>query len=108
MSKYKDHSAQTGVTRCAEPRTQNTSVNAHSSFEVYPRNRRTSCSSIWCDLDHNVREVNLEDQARLKHEQLAKDCLQSLTFPGMDFGFNDIDEAAEGTCNWLLEHETYK
>ena len=40
--------------------------------------------------------------------QLSQDCLKSLAFPEMENRFNDIDNAAEGTCKWLLPHETYK
>jgi len=35
-------------------------------------------------------------------------CLRSLNFKEMDTRLNDIDDALDGTCQWLLEHETYK
>ncbi|KAH7116583.1 hypothetical protein B0J13DRAFT_459072, partial [Dactylonectria estremocensis] len=40
--------------------------------------------------------------------QPSQECLQSLSFPEMEKRFNDIDCAAEGTCNWLLRHEKYR
>ncbi|KFA66966.1 hypothetical protein S40285_09524, partial [Stachybotrys chlorohalonatus IBT 40285] len=40
--------------------------------------------------------------------RLAQDCLQSLVFPKIDDRSYDIDDAARGTCQWLLEHEIYK
>ncbi|KAL2146803.1 hypothetical protein VTI28DRAFT_2284 [Corynascus sepedonium] len=35
-------------------------------------------------------------------------CLQSLAFPDMDSRSQSIEAAAEGTCGWLLQHNTYK
>lgn len=37
-----------------------------------------------------------------------QDCLRSLSFPGMEDRFNDIERATEGTCKWLLRHRTYR
>ncbi|KAK5636078.1 hypothetical protein RRF57_011790 [Xylaria bambusicola] len=37
-----------------------------------------------------------------------QDCLGSLFFSEMDNRFNDIDRAAEGTCEWLPQHKEYK
>lgn len=34
--------------------------------------------------------------------------LRSLYFLGMEDRLNDIERAAEGTCKWLLRHESYK
>ncbi|KAH7008752.1 hypothetical protein EDB80DRAFT_751365 [Ilyonectria destructans] len=42
-----------------------------------------------------------------EHFDPLRDCLRSLAFPEMDSRFNDIDAAANGTCEWLLQHETY-
>ncbi|KAI8710370.1 hypothetical protein NCS52_01582000 [Fusarium sp. LHS14.1] len=36
-----------------------------------------------------------------------RECLRSLAFPEMDSRSNDIDAAAQGTCDWLLRHKTY-
>ncbi|XXH04158.1 Peptide chain release factor 1, mitochondrial [Hypoxylon texense] len=44
-------------------------------------------------------------QPNLSHEELQ--CLQSLAFPLMYDRANDIDPAANGTCEWLLRHNTY-
>ncbi|KAL7894173.1 nacht and ankyrin domain-containing protein [Trichoderma sp. TUCIM 5745] len=41
---------------------------------------------------------------------LSKDeqnCLQSLAFEQMQDRGNDIDHAIQGTCEWLLKHDTY-
>ncbi|KAK1770374.1 vegetative incompatibility protein HET-E-1 [Phialemonium atrogriseum] len=38
----------------------------------------------------------------------SQDCLRSLAFPEMDSRSKGIDAAAEGTCKWLLRHETYR
>ncbi|KAF5698450.1 ankyrin repeat-containing protein [Fusarium mundagurra] len=35
------------------------------------------------------------------------ECLKSLYFPGMNDRTNDIDNEAEGTCRWLLQHPVY-
>lgn len=37
-----------------------------------------------------------------------QDCLRSLSFPGMEDRFNDIERATKGTCKWLLRHRTYR
>ncbi|KAL9570478.1 hypothetical protein ACKAV7_005409 [Fusarium commune] len=36
-----------------------------------------------------------------------RECLRSLAFPEMDSRFNDVDAAAEGTCEWLLRQKEY-
>ncbi|KAI4862015.1 hypothetical protein F4820DRAFT_39340 [Hypoxylon rubiginosum] len=36
-----------------------------------------------------------------------RNCLQSLAFPQMYDRANDVDPAANGTCEWLLQHDTY-
>ncbi|KAH8729736.1 hypothetical protein BGZ61DRAFT_345615, partial [Ilyonectria robusta] len=36
-----------------------------------------------------------------------QDCLKSLAFLEMDSRFHDIDTAAQGTCQWLLQHKMY-
>lgn len=40
--------------------------------------------------------------------KLLQDCLRSLAFPEMYDQFNTIATAANGTCQWLFLHETYK
>jgi len=46
---------------------------------------------------------------RLPHlSESSQRCLRSLNFKEMDTRLNDIDDALDGTCQWLLEHETYK
>lgn len=40
--------------------------------------------------------------------QSSQACLRSLAFPEMGNRFNDIDPAAEGTCEWRFGHETYR
>src|SRR2546429_257731 len=34
--------------------------------------------------------------------------MKSLAFPEMDNRSKDIDDAAEGTCEWLLRHDAYR
>ncbi|KAJ4100681.1 hypothetical protein NW761_003667 [Fusarium oxysporum] len=36
-----------------------------------------------------------------------RECLKSLAFPEMNSRSLDIDGAAEGTCDWLLQHQTF-
>ncbi|RYO85895.1 hypothetical protein DL764_009093 [Monosporascus ibericus] len=36
-----------------------------------------------------------------------RDCLRSLSFPQIDSRSDEIRTAAQGTCDWLLRHETY-
>ncbi|KAM6516688.1 hypothetical protein FALCPG4_014862 [Fusarium falciforme] len=42
-----------------------------------------------------------------EHFDPLRECLRSLAFPEIDSRSNDIDTAANGTCEWLLRHETY-
>ncbi|KAM6529650.1 hypothetical protein FALCPG4_007779 [Fusarium falciforme] len=42
-----------------------------------------------------------------EHFVPLQECLRSLAFPEMDSRSNDIDTAAQGTCEWLLRHQTY-
>ncbi|KAK0626170.1 hypothetical protein B0T14DRAFT_423288, partial [Immersiella caudata] len=39
--------------------------------------------------------------------ETAQDCLKSLAFPQMQNRPHEIGSAVEGTCEWLLQHETY-
>ncbi|KAK5658395.1 hypothetical protein OQA88_2372 [Cercophora sp. LCS_1] len=39
--------------------------------------------------------------------QTAQDCLKSLAFRQMQNRSHEIGNAVEGTCGWLLQHETY-
>ncbi|EFX04723.1 nb-arc and ankyrin domain containing protein [Grosmannia clavigera kw1407] len=39
--------------------------------------------------------------------EIESRCLKSLAFPAMHDRSNDIDRAAGGTCEWLLQHEQY-
>lgn len=38
--------------------------------------------------------------------QTERDCLKSLAFEHMQSRGNDIDRAVQGTCEWLLKHQT--
>lgn len=49
-----------------------------------------------------------EVQEEPKLSKPSQDCLRSLAFPEMDSRSKGIDAAAEGTCEWLLRHETYR
>ena len=40
--------------------------------------------------------------------QSLNSCLRSLAFPSMQSRSFDIDRAATGTCQWLLQHQSYK
>jgi hypothetical protein len=42
-----------------------------------------------------------------EHFDPLRECLRSLAFPEIDSRLNDIDAAAQGTCEWLLQHKTY-
>jgi len=63
---------------------------------------------------HQRSEVNFS-QIQEKIEQILpppseawKKCLRSLSFLEMDNRLNDIDRAADGTCEWLVQHDVYK
>ncbi len=58
----------------------------------------------------NFAKLLDEFKAQLLPEpsQPSRDCLRSLAFPEMDNRSNDIDAAAEGTCEWLFHHEMYR
>ncbi|KAK5637257.1 hypothetical protein RRF57_012969 [Xylaria bambusicola] len=55
-----------------------------------------------------VRRALAAKRSLLRPElsQPSQDCLKSLAFREMDNRFNDIEAAEEGTCKWLLLHET--
>ncbi|KAG6980589.1 Ankyrin repeat domain-containing protein 50 [Fusarium oxysporum f. sp. conglutinans] len=42
-----------------------------------------------------------------EHFDPLKECLKSLAFPEIHNRFNDIDAAAQGTCDWLRRHNIY-
>ncbi|RKK67488.1 hypothetical protein BFJ69_g14456 [Fusarium oxysporum] len=42
-----------------------------------------------------------------EHFDPSQACLRSLAFPEMDSRPNDINTAANGTCEWLLRHKMY-
>ncbi|KAI7759139.1 hypothetical protein LZL87_014346, partial [Fusarium oxysporum] len=42
-----------------------------------------------------------------EHFDPLRECLRSLAFPEMNSRSLDIDAAAEGTCDWLLRHQTF-
>ncbi|EXA30996.1 hypothetical protein FOVG_17681 [Fusarium oxysporum f. sp. pisi HDV247] len=42
-----------------------------------------------------------------EHFDPLQECLRSLAFPEMNSRSLDIDAAAEGTCDWLLQHPTF-
>ncbi|EFQ99180.1 ankyrin repeat domain-containing protein 28 [Nannizzia gypsea CBS 118893] len=39
---------------------------------------------------------------------LQERCLESLRFSGIDDRLNSMEDAAEGTCEWLIQHKKYK
>lgn len=45
--------------------------------------------------------------AQLSLSQEERKCLQSLAFRQMQDRGNDIEQAIQGTCEWLLKHNTY-
>ncbi|KAK5634765.1 hypothetical protein RRF57_010478 [Xylaria bambusicola] len=47
-------------------------------------------------------------QSQPTPSNLSQGCLRSLAFPEMHNRSKDIETAATGTCEWLLQHETYK
>ncbi|KAK2595146.1 hypothetical protein QQS21_007106 [Conoideocrella luteorostrata] len=42
-----------------------------------------------------------------KRLDLLQDCLKSLAFSEMDSRSKDIDDAATGTCQWIIQNEVY-
>ncbi|KAH7163640.1 ankyrin repeat-containing domain protein [Fusarium sp. MPI-SDFR-AT-0072] len=42
-----------------------------------------------------------------EHFDLLQECLRSLAFPEINNRLNDINAAAKGTCEWLLQHKIY-
>ncbi|KAH8779874.1 hypothetical protein F5883DRAFT_638437 [Diaporthe sp. PMI_573] len=60
--------------------------------------------------DNNFSQIRtlLQDLPLPKIPEPSQECARSLSFPGMDDRFNDIERATEGTCKWLLGHETYR
>ncbi|KAJ2977210.1 hypothetical protein NUW58_g7879 [Xylaria curta] len=58
--------------------------------------------------DHRSTSViGRAERERILVARLREECLRSLSFPQMDDRFHDIDDATEGTCQWLLSHRNY-
>ncbi|KAG8168974.1 hypothetical protein KVR01_001723 [Diaporthe batatas] len=51
--------------------------------------------------------VNFHTTGKAHSASPLQECLQSLAFPEMDRRSNDIDIAAQGTCEWLFQHEKF-
>lgn len=54
-----------------------------------------------------VQEM-LQDRNLPQIPAISHQLLRSLSFPEIDDRLNDVERAAEGTCKWLLRHETYQ
>ncbi|KAH7218869.1 hypothetical protein DER44DRAFT_804898 [Fusarium oxysporum] len=80
------------------PSTQNSSFIAHGSGDQF--NAPKGNQNITQGPGNQFPGANF-------HGPIYFDCLKSLAFPQMDNRFHDIDTAAQGTCDWLLRHETY-
>ena len=52
--------------------------------------------------------VDFKARIWLEFPQPSRDCLRSLAFLEMGNRSKDICVAAEGTCEWLLRHDTYR
>ncbi|PHH92317.1 hypothetical protein CDD83_7906 [Cordyceps sp. RAO-2017] len=48
-----------------------------------------------------------QNSGQLGLNEREDEALRSLAFPEMNNRIQDIDPAAEGTCRWLLKHETF-
>ncbi|KAK3986791.1 ankyrin repeat domain-containing protein 17 [Cladorrhinum sp. PSN332] len=56
----------------------------------------------WTKEAGNLPPRQIEELSRTR----PRDCLKSLAFPQMD-RFHEVGRASRGTCEWLLQHETY-
>jgi ankyrin repeat protein len=74
-----------------------------------------SISSIAWQRDTNLRRTQDQQGSHLllvlaplrSSANFSKDCLQSLFFPEMLSRENDITDATDETCDWLLQHTEY-
>ncbi|KLU91741.1 hypothetical protein MAPG_10690 [Magnaporthiopsis poae ATCC 64411] len=55
-----------------------------------------------------AEETKEKKSCVLVNKEAWEACLRSLSFPQMTDRLNDIHSALDGTCRWLLEHNTYK
>ncbi|SPO02849.1 uncharacterized protein DNG_05526 [Cephalotrichum gorgonifer] len=56
----------------------------------------------------NARIVVANNVKSPARENTKDDCLRSLAFPGMGNRSDDVGPASTGTCQWLIQHDTYK
>ncbi|KAF9781969.1 hypothetical protein IL306_012090, partial [Fusarium sp. DS 682] len=102
----------TGLVAVAEE--DNIALNTdHSGLVKYDSRSQGDYTIVRERLRRLVDEAKLEVSKRFAEHNLyqplsetAKACLKSLAFEDMDGRQVKIDDAAEGTCKWLLNHKT--
>ncbi|KAL8318557.1 hypothetical protein RB597_005710 [Gaeumannomyces tritici] len=87
----------------------------HSGLVKYESKHQGDYTVVAERIKRLVHDAKLEVARRFAEHNLyqpqsetTQACLRSLAFQDMDGRPNDIANAADGTCEWLLEHETLK
>ncbi|KAL8382735.1 hypothetical protein RB595_006496 [Gaeumannomyces hyphopodioides] len=87
----------------------------HSGLVKYESRNEGDYTVVEARITKFVQDAKLEVARRFAEHNLyqpqsetTKACLRSLAFKDMDGRVNDIVNAADGTCEWLLKHETLK
>ncbi|KAL8294757.1 hypothetical protein RB600_000626 [Gaeumannomyces tritici] len=87
----------------------------HSGLVKYESKNQGDYTVVAERIRRFVHDAKLEVARRFAEHNLyqpqsetTQACLRSLAFQDMDGRPNDIANAADGTCEWLLEHETLK
>ncbi|KAM6529647.1 hypothetical protein FALCPG4_007776 [Fusarium falciforme] len=97
-----------GETERTGPSSQGSSFNSHGIGDQF--NAPGGTQNITAGPGNQFPGANFHGPTYIGTEEVfdpLRDCLRSLAFPEMDSRFLDIDAAAQGTCDWLLRHETY-
>ncbi|KLU88157.1 hypothetical protein MAPG_07144 [Magnaporthiopsis poae ATCC 64411] len=87
----------------------------HSGLVKYESRNQGDYTVVRERITRLVHDAKLEVARRFAGHNLyqpqsetTQACLRSLAFQNMDGRPNDIANAADGTCEWLLKHETLK
>ncbi|RKK95798.1 hypothetical protein BFJ71_g8264 [Fusarium oxysporum] len=100
-----------GETEHPEPSFQGSSFNNHGFAKQFnaPNGTINNSTGPGNHLTGSIfnGSIYVDSSGTKEHSDPLRDCLRSLAFPEMVSRFHDIDNAAQGTCEWLLRHKIY-
>ncbi|KAI8626567.1 ankyrin repeat-containing protein [Xylariaceae sp. FL1651] len=110
----KESATKTGLVAAAEE--DNIPLDTdHSGLVKYDSRNHELYKIVRGRLAKIIDEAKKEVAERFSEQSLyqltsksTQDCLKSLAFPEMDGRYNDVDQAVEGTCAWLLNHHSFR